>query len=221
MAHTADLTFFKYSPVSYGPSLAIGWLDNTHQYEVGKVPIEFLKKLGSYVANYSTYIRQLYRGIHDNNLKTQYPKIKEYYQENISSILLDYPLGNGEFHFHYNGRFYVAPAMTYEYIIENGYKPPEVFIQAVLKGEIITENETDKYSSIKPHLVKEQWIYSNNPEVQSLLIKCGDFIAKGKLDDANEIIDTGLIRYPNFVDFLHYAAYIDIERGRCEKALEK
>lgn len=49
--------------------------------------------------------------------------------------------GNGEIRIKHNGVTYVAPVMIAHYMEAHGYRPPDVFLEAVLHGEVQTESD--------------------------------------------------------------------------------
>ena len=148
MTYIPDLTFCRYSRVLYGPTLAVGWLDPTESFPTGKVSSDFLKKLKSYLIDTEGNVINFMRGTHRNELPEN-TQLKQGYEEELGPIDR---LGrdNGEIHFVYQNIFYAAPAMIYEYIVRNGYLPPEEYIEAVMKGKVINRDNIDNFIMINP-----------------------------------------------------------------------
>ncbi len=55
-------------------------------------------------------------------------------------------LGSAEIRVVYEGKTYAAPNMIYHYVVKHHYRPPDEFIQAVLKGSLPGSPE---YESVK------------------------------------------------------------------------
>lgn len=49
--------------------------------------------------------------------------------------------GHGHFLIRFNGTVYLSPALILHYVQDHGYKPPEVFIEAVRRGEFLALND--------------------------------------------------------------------------------
>lgn len=57
------------------------------------------------------------------------------------SYKYSYPTGNGEVHVvALDGRLLIAPTMIYDYIVTYGYKPPQIFIDAIMNTPKGMEN---------------------------------------------------------------------------------
>lgn len=169
--YQADLSFSRYSrrTYAYGPVLAIGWLEPEYDFPVGKVPIPFLRKLLHIIYNQEGSIIHLYRGFHTSNIEKKNKKLRAYYQKQLTDITEEHALGNGELHFLHQNRFYCCPTMISEYIIEYGYCPPQVFIDAVMEGELVTEDTEESYFQIDPETIYQS---TDRPrEVKELIDK--------------------------------------------------
>lgn len=189
MAFLEDLTFYKYGMAPYGPILAVGWLDAAHPYKKGKVPLGCLSKLVHQIQHQPETIVNPFRGFHDNNLSAD-QDLKTYYQENFSDLLPQYPIGNGEFHFLYEGIYYAAPLMVYEYIVENGYSPPQVFIDAVMNGTPITHAKHWEKVQSKPY-------GQSNEKAQELVEIAKKLKKNGWVLKASEALEKSLIVAPD------------------------
>ena len=105
-------------PNSKRPSLSVGWLDSSHQYNQGAVTQEFVERLLVFCTN-PVFITM---GIHEC----------EFCQE-INGSQGGWEYGSGEIWvFGSDAAHYVAPDMIYHYVVTHQYLPPEEFIQAVL-----------------------------------------------------------------------------------------
>lgn len=128
MGYFEDLTPYTYYHLGIrNNTLNIGWLDIVYPYKHGKLPDEFLNKLWDFV---QIKLFRL-RGFHVCNLCSE--KV-------ISPIIVrkgdvDFKLGDAEIRvLGEDGKIYAAPNLIYHYITVHGYRPPDEFVQAVLKG---------------------------------------------------------------------------------------
>ncbi len=215
MAFFPDLTFYEYFRPSYGPMLAIGWLDKEHPYPQGKAPIAFVAKLAAILSSEVNPRVNLTRGFHQNELLPGDPEIKAHYQHHIPHLLKDYSIifiGNGELHFAYESKFYGAPTMIYEYIVENSYLPPQAFIDAVLHGDLITEADQERYEVPKavPLSTEEE------DEIEQLLDEVEQKKEQGQLKLAKKMLTNALKKWPeNGPLLLEYAnTNVDLRKYR-------
>ena len=51
--------------------------------------------------------------------------------------------GHGHLLIRYHERVYLFPALILHYILDHGYKPPDVFIEAVCQGEFLGTNDLE------------------------------------------------------------------------------
>lgn len=102
-----DLTPYKDSLVS------VGWLSRGKPYPKGIVSDEFLTKLKELIK----HPVNLMRGSHTC----------EFCDHNIAR-------GNGEIHIAGEGVTYAAPVLIAHYVETHYYKPPDEFIQSVLRA---------------------------------------------------------------------------------------
>ncbi|MEM6344805.1 MAG: tetratricopeptide repeat protein [Bacteroidota bacterium] len=207
MPQINDFVFFSYSHSPFHPILSIGWLGEEEEFNQGLVPIDFLKKLMEIVKDPSSNFVSFTRGFHDNILPKE-PDNKAYYQENIPDLLTQYPIGNGEMHFRLGELTYAAPAMIYEYIVENGYLPPKEFIEAVLKGRLLTkadwkvfEENREKVESLGPNM--------NRDEIRPFYQKAREL--QGDYEKLEKLVQQYRANYPRdpqvlFVGANHYMA---------------
>lgn len=123
-----DLSPYEYGRRAPNPAIVnIGWLSGDHAYQTGDVPPELLEAVRRLVASPVN----LYRGVHTcefcpspartPNGAPQWPPVPG-------------TTGNGEIRIRgREGRTYVAPVLVLHYIEAHRYRPPDVFIAAVLE----------------------------------------------------------------------------------------
>lgn len=128
MSYFEDLTPYNYYHLGVKDNtLNIGWLDNEHSYQHGRVDDNVLRIIWEYL-----HFRVLrLRGFHTCelcvpriNAPISVKKDDETIQLGSSEIRV---IGN-------NGKMYASPDLIYHYIADHNYKPPEEFLQAVLNG---------------------------------------------------------------------------------------
>lgn len=129
MTYYADLTAFEDSP-GMPNGRNVGWLSAKHPLPRGPVPKAFAHEL---MRMAEKEVQYLTRGCH----------VCEFCQPPIDVIQIEpkyedvwemFRCGNGEIHVGGNdGIVYVAPQLIAHYVGEHQYRPPEEFIQAVLR----------------------------------------------------------------------------------------
>ena len=177
MTYIPDLTFCTYGPTPYGPLLAIGWLNGEYEYPKGKAPAELIQKLATWAGSVEDTAVNWTRGLHDCNLETVEHPVNHEHDPAVFANRGRYALNNGEFHVFHKGIFYASPTMLYTYIVDYDYLPPQVFIDAVLSGELITKENQDSFSPFgaffPPSLAQEEqirmstWIMQAQAELDS------------------------------------------------------
>ena len=108
-----DLTPLTYIPVD-AKLIAVGWLDREHAYPSGDVDRAVYTALVEMLKN--PWQPGAFGGWHDCNLC-------RYRSESRGSSNLFIP---------FEGQLFVAPEMIAHYMNAHGYRPPDVFCQAVL-----------------------------------------------------------------------------------------
>jgi hypothetical protein len=58
-------------------------------------------------------------------------------------------MGNGHYLVRYENSVYMAPALLLHYILNHHYRPPQVFIDAVMKGKFLTTGDLEVKRSEK------------------------------------------------------------------------
>jgi hypothetical protein len=113
MSHYKDLTEYEYF-TNNDDSLNVGWLGIGNDHDTGNTPSEAIEKLREIVSKPI----HLCRGTQQCEFCETNP-----------------PRGNGEIRVTDpdTGQTYASPVMILHYIEEHEYRPPEVFIQALLK----------------------------------------------------------------------------------------
>ena len=131
MTYFADLTPYEYytrDPVPY-VALNVGWLEKGEPFEVGDVPDEFIERLA--VLCVWRQVR-LMRGSHHCD-RCPNPG---WQREGAEAGGLSVRLGNGEISVAGpDGKLYAAPTLVYHYVVAHGYRPPDEFVEAVLRSE--------------------------------------------------------------------------------------
>ncbi len=142
MAYFDDLTQYEYS--AWDGLLNIGWLCSQHPYNRGECPRGFAERLLELCRRPANSMR----GFHICDL-CQSNESREYHlavgktirtpQLIVQCKEFDVPLGNGEIHISgTSGRSFSAPTLIYHYVVAHSYRPPDEFIEAVMrvsKGE--------------------------------------------------------------------------------------
>jgi hypothetical protein len=127
MAHFEDLSPYAYGYKQGDPGVVhVGWLSDKHEYTKGRVPdhlVEILVKL-------STNLEELYRGLHICELCERPDELKgKSYNEQWAWAMQR--SSNGEIRITEGEVTYAAPQLIVHYILEHGYKPPDVFLEAL------------------------------------------------------------------------------------------
>lgn len=98
----------------------VGWLDNKHNFTVGRVSETFIEKLKEFVSNPT--IRT--RGFHECDFCKPLTSTGQLATIHTSSTEI---VVRG-----YGGKDYRAPGMILHYIEAHHYRPPQAFVDAVL-----------------------------------------------------------------------------------------
>lgn len=114
MAHFKDLERCAYFPELCGVLTAVGWLARENEFNRGDVPKDFFAKLKGFCA--SPWQPVVSMGLHTCEL-----------------CQFDAPAFGANLFVPYQGRIYVAPVGIVHYIASHWYRPPDVFVQAVME----------------------------------------------------------------------------------------
>jgi hypothetical protein len=119
MAWFEDLTPYEYDREVDPSVLNIGWLDADYPFPQGKTPVDFQNALRDLCAR----PMRLHRGFH----RCQFCAADE-------RTRVDWPrIGNGQIRVRgSSGVWYAAPTMVHHYVVVHHYRPPDVFLDAVL-----------------------------------------------------------------------------------------
>lgn len=109
---------------------AVGWLHPDHPYTTGPVPDEFLARLKEFVARSGDSAEALYFGAFGGYHTCEF---------------CDRSHGIGNFGVPSGDVLFVAPEMVVHYIEQHGYRPPDEFVEAVLRSPL---PDTDEYQLI-------------------------------------------------------------------------
>ena len=120
-----DLRPFNFGPWTHPRFLAVGWLAEQHPFTKGEVPAQAVERLFALCAKpvYKT------RGFHECPFCPKQGKGRQQ-TRNGKTIWL------GSAMVRVRGRnwmTYFAPDLIYHYVVEHNYRPPEEFIEAVLR----------------------------------------------------------------------------------------
>ena len=209
--------FTNYSFLYYENTKNIGWLDKAYPYSKGKVSEEFIDKLWGYLGVSINRIRGFrncslctttYKGTSEATYKGEvimlgYAEIRVLSEDGKNS--------------------YAAPDLIYHYILEHEYKPPEEFIQAVLKGPKPGSTEYDKFVSY----YREYTLHGENIKniiiaqrgVREDYIKITEEfhanIIRGNLPGIIELIDSAVEKITMIIDFSEWL-YLAASEGKLE-----
>ena len=113
---------------------AVGWIEEAG-FTTGAVPDECIEAL---IAAYPTkIIPDGTRGLHTCTFcEVEMPK-SEWKAKKVEVI------GYGHYLVRYEKAVYMAPALLLHYILDHQYRPPQIFIDAVLKGKFLTTNDLE------------------------------------------------------------------------------
>jgi hypothetical protein len=127
MSYFADLTPHTYTPTRDLVVLNIGWLDTSHPFSTGETPAAFHESL-------LTLCKRpviVHRGFHVCQFCPQTP---HHLEPEVR--------GNGVIRVGGKGNvWYAAPTMIHHYVTAHAYKPPQVFIDAVMRAAASGENK--------------------------------------------------------------------------------
>ncbi|HLX71808.1 MAG TPA: hypothetical protein VKV04_19510 [Verrucomicrobiae bacterium] len=127
----ADLTPYRYGLDLPNPSVVnVGWLSRDHSFDRGQCDERFVNELARLIAQPVN----LSRGFHVCEFCPPPPTILS---KGGIPMLNPSPgtTGNGEIRvWSSEGVFYAAPVLILHYVKVHGYRPPQSFIDAVLRG---------------------------------------------------------------------------------------
>ena len=113
MTSTRDLDPCRYLPVETDALMAVGWLTRESRFETGSVPEPFFRKLSELCA--MPWQPMVASGFHVCEL-----------------CQFDGPRFGDNLFVPYAGRIYVAPVGIVHYVASHWYRPPQIFVDAVL-----------------------------------------------------------------------------------------
>jgi hypothetical protein len=115
MAFYPDLSPYEYALDEPAGTVNLGWLEPSQPYPTGQTPQAFRARL----------LDLCRRPV---NLTVGYHACP------FCPAGQPAPRGSGEIRVPGNARVYAAPALIHHYVEAHGYKPPEEFVQAVLRS---------------------------------------------------------------------------------------
>jgi len=113
MAEIKDLEICDYFPFECENVLSVGWLSSESDYEKGEVDSDFFDRLCELTRN--PWQPVVSPGMHDCELCQFNP-----------------PTFTDNIFIPYNGAIYAAPEAIVHYVAAHWYKPPAIFVEAVL-----------------------------------------------------------------------------------------
>src|SRR5512143_347802 len=132
MTFFEDGTEYDYNP-GEGPAVNVGWLDEDHAFPTGSVPPAFVEALSELCRAGVLPMR----GVHFCNLCVPRRERRSYADlvpTVVRSAAGDYHVGNAEIRVPRAGGIpYAAPNMVIHYVVVHGYRPPDAFVEAVLR----------------------------------------------------------------------------------------
>jgi hypothetical protein len=132
MSYFADLTPYTYHDADElpGPACNVGWLDPDQPFDKGPVSEEFLASL----ARRCAAIAFATRGLFPCAIAPCEPTMK-WPPPTVTVDGKEIYLGDAEVVVGFDGgKWFVAPNLVYHYIAAHDYRPPDEFIEAVLRG---------------------------------------------------------------------------------------
>jgi hypothetical protein len=117
-------------------SLSVGWLESGHPYTTGGASEEFLDRLFDHCA--SARIRT--RGFHVCSFCPPQAKRQPYSRNEKNAWL-----GSAQFRIRGRGKTYEAPNLIYHYVADHNYRPPEEFIEAIMRSRNWLQRQVDRH----------------------------------------------------------------------------
>ncbi len=128
MSYFRDLTPYSYG---YFPEelhsrvLNIGWLEVTQPFVTGRLPEAWIDRLWQFC---TISVPQM-RGYHVCDLCASHNDVAVHAEHKNERLML----GSAEIRvFAKDGVVFAAPNLVYHYVVTHGYRPPDVFVEAVV-----------------------------------------------------------------------------------------
>lgn len=128
MPHRSDLSVYNYSPTSF-PLVNVGWLDAGHGFPIGRAPAGLVDALVRLAAEPWQAMRG-HQGCvlcgqgFDRPLVVAHPDTGDEVMLGHAEIRCWDSIEHG----------YAAPTLVVHYVQEHGYRPPDGFVERVLRG---------------------------------------------------------------------------------------
>lgn len=214
MASFEDLT--NYSYMHYENSKNIGWLSEQYPYPKGKVSEEFIDNLWIYLHVNISKVRGQYGC--DLCSQSQEKNYKATYKGRSITLGFDEIRVLSE-----DGKTaYAAPNLIYHYILEHDYRPPEEFIQAVLKGPKPGTREYEKFlASFTDYILQggnddiEITLWGENNNNIEIAKQIHDNITKGNLENIISLVNSIPEKVNMIIDYSNWL-YIAVSEGKLE-----
>ncbi len=138
--YLADLSQYRGSfkaPNEY-TVLAIGWLDDLYPFPFGPTPVEFQQRLFEHCT----------RGVHALMLGFHECQFCNSWHIGFWCGKKWVPNNNGEIWIPDGNIIYAAPVMIYHYVTDHEYRPPEAFIDAVMRCPLPYDEEYQAFTRV-------------------------------------------------------------------------
>jgi hypothetical protein len=166
MTWFADLTPYVYGSITSGTATTvnIGWLRHGRVYPTGDAPVEFVERLKELTELASV---QQTRGFHECDLCSQGDhESRAHGSSEVRAVGA-------------NGIRYAAPSLVYHYVAVHGYRPPQGFVDAVLRAahvtwEVATDGDLCLSCGSKLRRVQSQkgWTGATRRHILSVQMAC-------------------------------------------------
>lgn len=123
MTYYEDLSAYAYLP-EQSEMLNVGWLDRNHEFAAGLTPTDVVDEL----LRLAEDPKNTLRGLHDCG----FCDVESPIRLTLPGANRSVSLGMGEIHVaSVDGTIFAAPSLVVHYITAHGYRPPDMFIDAV------------------------------------------------------------------------------------------
>lgn len=145
MTYYKDLTIYSEHDRIFDNAKTIGWLDKHHPFESGSISSDLLKKLSILLK----YPPRRSMGFHTCEFCGGSNQIIQVcYGTEIA-------LGSYEIYVLFDKAIYISPSLIYHYIVKHHYKPPDIFLEALEKCNVMNVikevNLANRQKNSTPH----------------------------------------------------------------------
>jgi hypothetical protein len=130
-----DLTPYEYSKWG-SPGLNVGWLDAAHPFPTGDVPSGFIERLSHLLRSPVAQARGFHVCEFCDVGTVPEPRDQAAINAHYQRLMAAGVLSSAEIRVvASDGRVYAAPMLICHYVEAHGYRPPDEFVDAVMKVE--------------------------------------------------------------------------------------